>query len=569
MNRLIGRAKSVRTTILGGFLLMAAVLVIVGIDGLRGQEKLHATIERLLSHDLHAADTLAELHRDTNQVRVNALLSFTKGGGEAATELRHAIEEDLDPAIEGAMAELGRLELTDQMRQTLKDLQQAWEVYKESRTRTLQLAEQGDLEASRANALEDAAAKFGKVTELLGELTRRFDEEQQRDAEEAAALYASSRRVTVGAIVVALALALALGFWLARTISVPLKRTVEVLGKVAEGDFTQRLEVRTRDEVGQMARALNRTLEALSGVIGRIRESAVSLASSSEELSATSAQLGASAEEASAQAGAVSAAAEQVSANVQTVATSAEEMSASIREIASSATEAAGVAAQAVSVAEGTNATVTKLGQSSAEIGEVIKVITSIAEQTNLLALNATIEAARAGEAGKGFAVVANEVKELAKETAKATEEIGAKIVAIQSDAQATAEAIGQITEVINRINEIQGTIASAVEEQTATTNEISRNVAEAAAGTTQIAGNITQVAQAAQETSAGAGTTNRAARDLAVLAEELNRLVARFRVDAEAARAASPSEPVPTRALADEEVLLAVAGNGAAVPTS
>ena len=193
-----------------------------------------------------------------------------------------------------------------------------------------------------------------------------------------------------------------------------------------------------------------------------------------------------------------------MSKNVTTVSTGTEEMGASIKEIAKSANEAAKVATSAVKVAERTNATVAKLGETSAEIGNVIKVITSIAQQTNLLALNATIEAARAGEAGKGFAVVANEVKELAKQTAKATEDISRKIEAIQGDTKGAVEAIAQIGKIINQINDIQNTIASAVEEQTATTGEISRNVSEAARGSNEIAQNITGVAQAARSTTRG-----------------------------------------------------------------
>jgi methyl-accepting chemotaxis protein len=264
-------------------------------------------------------------------------------------------------------------------------------------------------------------------------------------------------------------------------------------------------------------------------MIKAIRQNASSLASSSEELSAVSQQMSGNSQETSAQANVVSAASEQVSKNVQTVATGTEEMSASIREIAKNANEAAKVATSAVKVAETTTATVAKLGDSSIEIGKVIKVITSIAQQTNLLALNATIEAARAGEAGKGFAVVANEVKELAKETAKATEDISQKIEAIQTDTKGAVTAIGQISQIINQINDISNTIASAVEEQTATTNEMTRNVAEAAKGSSEIAQNITGVATAAQSTTEGANDTLKASSELARMASELQGLVSKF----------------------------------------
>jgi uncharacterized protein YoxC len=277
---------------------------------------------------------------------------------------------------------------------------------------------------------------------------------------------------------------------------------------------------------------------SVSGAVGR---SAVALGSQSEELAAVSAQLSAGAEETATQANVVSAASEEVSHNVQTVATAVEEMNASVREIAQNASEASRVASAAVVQAEETNATVSKLGESSAEIGKVIEVITSIAEQTNLLALNATIEAARAGEAGKGFAVVANEVKELAKETAKATEEIGSRIAAIQGDTSGAVEAIGSIRSVIAQIADIQTTIASAVEEQTAATNEIARNVSEAARGSSEISENIGSVAAAAAQVSEGAGTTQTSARALAGLADELRQLI-----DGAAAERPSPAAPRP-----------------------
>jgi methyl-accepting chemotaxis protein len=277
------------------------------------------------------------------------------------------------------------------------------------------------------------------------------------------------------------------------------------------------------------------------GVNSVIARSSNAVSTSSVGLAAVASQVGAAAEETATQANVVAAAGEQVSHNVQTVATAVEEMSASVREIATSSSNASQVAADAVRSAEVTNENVAKLGESSAQIGKVIEVITSIAEQTNLLALNATIEAARAGEAGKGFAVVANEVKELAKETAAATEEISARIATIQSDTGEAVTSISSIVEVIARIADTQNTIASAVEEQTATTNEISRNVNEAARGSAEIAENIGSVAQAAGETSQGAARTQDAAVELRAVASGLQALVDGGRDDEQSGSSSAP----------------------------
>ena len=348
-----------------------------------------------------------------------------------------------------------------------------------------------------------------------------------------------------------LLLLLAVGIWVAVSITRPLDSFSTKFKAMAEAnDLASRVDQERQDEIGQLGRCLNLFVDKVHDLLTQIAASAQHVSNASEELSATSEQITANSEETSAQADVVSKATQKVSQNLQTVAMGAEEMGTSIKEIAKNATEAAKVATSAVKVAETATAAVSKLGDSSTEIGQVIKVITSIAQQTNLLALNATIEAARAGEAGKGFAVVANEVKELAKETAKATEDISSKIEAIQSDTKAAVDAIASISGVINQINDISNTIATAVEEQNATTNEMSRNVAEAAQGSGEISSNIAGVAEAAQSTSRGSADTQKAAQELVEMSAQLRELVAQFNLGAGDGKAGSPlSEPAQTKA--------------------
>ena len=310
----------------------------------------------------------------------------------------------------------------------------------------------------------------------------------------------------------------------------------------ASGDLTQPVTVHGEDAIGQVGEGLTLLMEAFRESIASFARASAQLSAASGQLSSVSTDMSAAAEETASQSTTVGAAAEEVSRNLQTVAAGAEEMSASINEIATNAVEAAKVASDAVQIAGTTNKMILKLGDSSTEIGNVIKLITSIAQQTNLLALNATIEAARAGESGKGFAVVANEVKELAKATTEAAEDISLKIEAIQSDSKGAVDAITQITGVITHINDIANMIATSVEEQTATTNEISHNVTEAATGGSEIARNINGVATAAESTAKGATESQMAAMELASMADDLQRLVNRFQY--ETAGSGNPETP-------------------------
>jgi methyl-accepting chemotaxis protein len=331
-------------------------------------------------------------------------------------------------------------------------------------------------------------------------------------------------------LLVAFLVVLAQYLLIERLVVKPVKNLVN---RMEEADLNTTLLEDRQDEIGILAHAFDHFAGKIRETLIRVTSTSKRVASATEELNNTSQHIAANSEETSTQANTVAQSAQQVSSNLQSVSAGFDEMTTTIQSIASNAHEAATIASKAVQTAQAANATVGKLGESSAEVGEVIKVITSIAQQTKLLALNATIEAARAGEAGKGFAVVANEVKELARQTAQATEDIGHKITAIQSDTNGAVEAIGTIGSVINQINDISGTIATAVEQQSTTTNEMTRNVSDAAKGSGEITQNIAGVAEAAQSTSTRAHESQKAANHLAAMAEQLSVLVAQFKIDA------------------------------------
>jgi methyl-accepting chemotaxis protein len=373
----------------------------------------------------------------------------------------------------------------------------------------------------------DVYYAIGDATLALQDSLRQRTVAATEDAVETAG---TARLVTAGIIALGLLAALIAALRTAGTLGRSVQEVRRSVEAMANGDLTVAPAVVSRDEVGELAAELTRSQEALRRAMAGVVESADVVAHAATGLTDASTQVSARSDETSTQAGVVATAAEQVSRNVQTVAAGAEQMGASIREIAQNAAQAAKVAGAATEVAAMTNDQVTRLGTSSQEIGNVVKVITTIAEQTNLLALNATIEAARAGEAGKGFAVVAGEVKELAQETAKATEDIARRVEAIQADTAGAVSAISEISTIIASINDYQLTIASAVEEQTATTTEMSRSVAEAATGTGEIASTITDVARTAAESSQTVGEMGRSVHELASVSADLRARVGGFR---------------------------------------
>ena len=335
---------------------------------------------------------------------------------------------------------------------------------------------------------------------------------------------------TMVTIVVAILLSILIGIRFRHSIIDPLHKTRGALNALAESRLNTSIEgADYAGVVGQIAHSAQILQSNLRGAIQEISSNALMISASSEQLAVVSAQLNANAEETSSQANEVAQSSDIVSQNTQSVATSAEEFSTSIREISINAMEASRVANQAVSIANNTNEQMSKLSNSSIQIGEVVAVIADIAEQTNLLALNATIEAARAGELGKGFAVVANEVKELARSTAKATNEIGLSIDAIQADAKDAIESIGEITQIIHKIDDISSVIATAVEEQAATVSEISRNISTSADSSTRITETVEAVAIASRGISSGSSEIQNSSAELARVAAKLKELVSKF----------------------------------------
>lgn len=317
-----------------------------------------------------------------------------------------------------------------------------------------------------------------------------------------------------------------------RSITHSVESVETVVKGLAQGDLTRSAVINSNDELADMSRAVNLSNSTLQGAFGSAARTSEAVRSESETVADLTTQTAQAAADSAAQADAVAGAAEQVSINVQTVAAGAEEMGSAIREISSNANEAARVAQEATEAAAATTETVEKLGKSSKEIDDVIHTITAIAEQTNLLALNATIEAARAGEAGKGFAVVAGEVKDLAAETAKATDDITGRIAKIQDDTDSAVTAIRRISEIISQINDFQTTIAAAVEEQTATTNEMARSVTEAASGSSTIATNIGQFAGAASQAVEPLNALAATASDLQSKAADLRAELGKFKYE-------------------------------------
>ncbi|UQU62812.1 methyl-accepting chemotaxis protein [Couchioplanes caeruleus] len=526
--------RSVRVKVLAPVLLATVGIGAVAWSGLAG---LSAEGQRSSDLYAHTARPLADLvtlrdMQGDSRVEVRDVIILAPGPAqEDVISGMKQTDTDADAAIAAYVADHGTLDagraaLIEQARTGLG----AWRRARDNQL--LPLVRTGDAAGGAAmlasgGALDVANATFGDALDTLAE-----DETAQGERTNAAVAEAQSRQRRI-MLIISLAVvagAVLVGLLVARAVVRPLLRVRAVLTQMADGDLTGEAHVTSRDEVGQMATALLTANTALRRTISTIVSSARTLGDAGDRLAASSAGTSERVRDSATQATVVAGDAETASQSITTVTAAADEMRSAIGEIARRSEQAAHVARDAVQVVTGTSATVEQLGRSSADIEQVLNAISSIAAQTNLLALNATIEAARAGDAGKGFAVVAGEVKELAQQTAQATEDIARRIGAIQATSAEAGAAIGRIGEVITEINDHQSAIAAAVEQQTATTGEMGRNVAEAAEASTRIAATVTTVAAAAREAEAEVTGSQHDIAAVTRLSTELQDLMKGFR---------------------------------------
>ena len=433
---------------------------------------------------------------------------------------------------------------------------------RESNQKAAKLSQNGQ-DAEAANLyVATALPKMEKLDKVSKELNELFNVEVKASEDKAEAFLVTTRRVLIGLGLLAVALAVAFGVSITRSITSPMNATVKSLGEVAKGNLASELAeglVDRKDEAGDLARATATLTKNLRTMIGEVGNGAQSLATAAGEMSTISAGLSkgglevaglantvaAAAEESSANTTSVAAAMEQTTTNLTSVASATEEMSATVGEIASNAEKARAISGEATSQAEAISAMMKDLGRAAQDIGKVTETITSISAQTNLLALNATIEAARAGAAGKGFAVVANEIKELAQQTAAATEDIKSKISGIQASTGGAMGDIEKIAHVIKEVGEIVSSIAAAIEEQSTVTKDVATNIAQASTGVKDANERVSQTASVSQNIAkdianvnntvtnlvSGADQVQSAYTELTTLAQQLKDRVAQFKI--------------------------------------
>ncbi|MGI5169936.1 methyl-accepting chemotaxis protein [Spirillospora sp. CA-253888] len=510
-----------------GFGVVLALLLLLVIDGFTVRADINSSSEEIIHRiDPKTRAVALQQYRLTDIYGLQSAYAYAEK--DEAGKVRQAYVEAAGKADE-QLKQVESMATSGAQRSAAQDLRAALEQFTSIDGQVWSAVQAGkrDEALHAVNVLEQAP--YAKALAAATAYEKAVTAERDAKLADLDALQKSADTREILLSVLAIVLAFGAVMVLSRLVLRPVDRAVRVLEEVAEGDLTPRIGTTAQDEIGRMSAALDRALDRMSETLRGIAGNSGEVNQAAADLTGLAQGLGDDATTAATEVEGVASAAAAVSHHLESVAAGSEEMGVSINEISRNTSDAATVANTAVTKVSAATETVARLGESSAQISNVVKLINSIAEQTNLLALNATIEAARAGDAGKGFAVVASEVKDLAQETAKATEDISRRVDAIQNDTADAVAAIDQISEVISKISEAQQTIAAAVEEQTATTGEMNRGVASAAGGSGQIAANINGVSDVVGRTRLSAERSREAADRLARMSEDLQHLVGKF----------------------------------------
>ena len=554
----------IRVKLLAAFGIMVLLMAIIGYSGYRSISSVHEDLEKIYSFQMPSIDFLVEADRDLQQLLVaERSMIFTDPKSPVFKEFVKEYDTNFKQS-ETRWNKYTALAQTDEEKALFDFYGKARQAWQADSRKVVELARQGTAEASEQAevlSLGDAKTNFEKMRDQIDKLTEINLALAEKASTNAESAYTSGVTVLMLTIVLGVAAGILLAWMIARMITTPVNAMVEGLKDIAEGegDLTKRLDESAKDELGDLAGWFNTFMGKLQGLIKEMAGNVATLDNSSSTLAELSNHMSSSAEDMFGKSNTVSTAVEEMSTNINNVAAameqsstntgvvaaSAEEMSSTINEIAQNAEKARTISDQAVSTAQGSSEQMDALGQAASGVGKVVETITDISEQVNLLALNATIEAARAGEAGKGFAVVANEIKELAKQTSDATLDIKGKIANIQESTSGAVSGIEEISKVIRTINEIVGTIAAAVEEQSSATQEIATNISQASSGIQEVNENVSQssavasqiaqdigiVNQSASEMANSSGQVKVSAEDLRNIAQGLNTVVNSFKV--------------------------------------
>ncbi|MDQ1295545.1 MAG: methyl-accepting chemotaxis protein [Actinomycetota bacterium] len=520
---------SVRAAVVASVLIAGVVAACVATIGIAQTSLIADRAESIHDTGVLTTGDVGQLRELVWRARFNSLSATTASDEATTAKYREQFENALEEIQKTVEIFRGR-EITSAQNTAIEGFTTSWNEYLEARTAGQKLKAAGDTAGWERNRQEKLTPATDAAITALKTLQSSSSDAAGESLDSALSAESRARTLMIGVLIAGLAIAVLIAGSAGAAICRPLRRVGEAIGEVARGNLTVSVQAEGKNEVAGIARALNEATSRMRSAVHAMKDTTEVVERGSEALEQTSSVLGERSQESSVQLRGVQEQLHQIADSVSSVSTGAQDLQTSIRDIARSAGQAATVAAGAVETADSAGSIMERLGVSSSEIGNVVKVITTIAEQTNLLALNATIEAARAGESGKGFAVVANEVKELAQETTRATEEIGRRVDAIQSDTVNAVDSISGISEVIGTINAHQSTIAAAVEEQTATAATMVSELAKASEGTGRISGTIDPVVEGAEEALGSASTVQQAAAELTGVVGRLQKIVSDFR---------------------------------------